>query len=147
MSKTRSYHHIVFSPKFRRKVIALDRKERLYAYITKVIQNKKSTLVKINGMEDHIHILLDLHPTVALADMVKTIKQSSSKRLSETNYLPLFEGWASEYYACSVSPSHVEAVKGYIAGQQEHHKSKDYVNEVEDFVTKMGLTLYKDELG
>ena len=96
-------------------------------------------------MRDHIHMLINLHATVSLADMVKSVKQSSSKWISETNYLPLFEGWGSEYYACSVSPSHVEAVKTYISNQEVNHGMKDYKDEVTDFVGKMGLALYKDE--
>ncbi|MCH5218660.1 MAG: IS200/IS605 family transposase [Muribaculaceae bacterium] len=146
MSKTRSYFHIVFSTKFRIKCIAHDRKERLYQYITGTVKNKKSEMIQINGVEDHIHMLINLHPTVALADLVKAVKQSSSKRLQETHYLPLFDGWTSEYFACSVSPSHVDAVKEYICSQEEHHSHKDFVSEVTDFVHKMGMEVYQDEI-
>ena len=146
MSKTICYHHIVFGTKSRGRTISREKKEKLYSFITKIIQNKKSDLIAINGMEDHIHILLNLHPSVALADMVKAIKQSSSRKITETFYLPLFEGWASEYYACSVSPSHLEAVKSYIRKQEDHHKEKEYTHEIKSFVSKMGLTLYRDEV-
>ena len=146
MSKTRNYLHIVFGTKYRKNVILLDRKERLYRYITGTVKNKNSEIIAINGVENHIHILLNLHPTVSLSEIVKSIKQSSSKRISETNYLPMFEGWANEYFACSVSPSHVEAVKNYIMNQEIHHHGRDYKEEVQDFVLKMGLTLYKDEI-
>ena len=145
MSYTRSYFHIVFSTKYRQRTIQMDRRSRLYAYMTKTIQNKKSDLIKINGMENHIHILLDLHSTVALAEMVKTIKQTATEFIKKTFVLPMFEGWASEYYACSVSPSHVPAVKQYIQNQEEHHSQKNFENEMEEFVKKMGMTLYKDE--
>lgn len=144
MSYTRSYFHIVFGTKRRIPCIAKDRKSRLYAYIINIIKNHQSELIAINGMEQHIHILLDLHPNVALATMVKTIKQFSSKWISESFILPLFEGWAPEYYACSVSPSHVEAVKSYIDNQESHHSQKTYENEVKDFVDKMGMSLYED---
>lgn len=146
MSKTRSYFHIVFSTKHRYKCLFRDRKEKLYQYITGIIKNKKSELLIINGMEDHIHILINLHPTVALSDMVKVIKQSSSKRIQETMFFPLFDGWTSEYFACSVSPSHIKGVKEYIEKQEEHHSIKEYEEEVVDFVTKMGLEVYKDEI-
>ena len=95
-------------------------------------------------MEEHVHILINLHSTVALADLVKAVKQSSSKWISEKNIFPYYEGWASEYYACSVSPAHVEAIKTYIDNQQEHHSHHNFNEERERFVTKMGLTLYKD---
>ena len=123
----------------------MDRRDRLYAYITKTVQNKKSDLIIINGMDNHIHILLNLHSTVSLAEMVKTIKQTATEFIKKTFILPMFEGWASEYYACSVSPSHVTAVKQYIENQEEHHSGKNFENEMEEFVKKMGMTIYKDE--
>ena len=146
MSKTCSYFHIVFGTKFRGKTIPADRKERLYKYIISIVKNKRSSLIKINGIENHIHILLNLHPTVALADMVRDIKSNSSKMIQATFLLPLFEGWAKEYFACSVSPSHVGAVKDYIENQESHHITKEYDKEIEDFVTKMGMSLYVDDL-
>ena len=145
MSYTRSYFHIVFGTKFRARTIFPDRKSRVYAYISNIISGKKSTKIAINGMGDHIHILLDLHPTVALADIVKSIKQSSSKWINANMILPMFEGWGSEYYASSVSPSHVDAVKEYIDNQETHHLGKDYEQEMADFVRKMGMQKYEDE--
>lgn len=124
----------------------MDRRERLYKYITETVKNKKSEMIIINGVHDHIHMLINLHPSVALADMVKGVKTSSSKMISGTNLFPLFEGWASEYYACSVSPSHVDGVKEYINNQERHHDEKEFVKELEDFVRKMGMELYKDEV-
>ena len=146
MSRTRNYLHIVFGTKCRARTIYLDRRIRLYSYIIRTVENKKSEVVAINGMEDHVHILVNLHSTVALADLVKAVKTSSSKWIRESNLFSMFEGWASEYYACSVSPSHVDGVKAYIDGQQTHHAGKDYKEEVRDFVMKMGMELYEDEL-
>lgn len=146
MSYTRSYHHIVFGTKYRNKCLLTDSKERIYSYITQIIKNTKSIKVEINGIEDHLHILIDLHPTVALAEIVRAIKQSSSKWIRDNQILPKFEGWASEYYACSVSPAHVEAIKNYINNQEEHHKHKGYEVEIREFVRKMGMVLYKDEV-
>ena len=144
MSYTRSYHHIVFGTKRRQKTILPDRKSRLHRYIAQTIINKKCDPIKIDGMEEHIHILVDIHPTVALADLVKSVKQSSSKWISEGLLFPLFEGWASQYYACSVSPSHVAVIKEYIENQKIHHSQKGYEREVKDFVEKMGMVLYQD---
>ena len=145
MSCTCNYLHIVFGTKYRKNTILIDRRERLYQYITQIIKNKKSELLKINGIGNHVHILLNLHPTIALAEMMKNIKQSSSKMITERYLFPDWEGWASEYYACSVSPSHLPPVKEYISNQEYHHGIKDFVEEMNDFVGKMGMTLYRDE--
>ena len=144
MSYTRSYFHIVFSTKKRQRTIPLDRRERINQYISGVIKNKNCEPIKVNGIEDHIHILLNLHPTVALADIVRLIKQSSSKMITQTFCCPMWEGWESEYFASSVSPSHVEKVKEYIIQQEEHHKGKDFGSEAEEFVRKMGMEMYRD---
>ncbi|MCH5225363.1 MAG: IS200/IS605 family transposase [Muribaculaceae bacterium] len=146
MSKTRNYLHIVFGTKYRQRTITLTGREKLYSYISGIIKNKKSTLISINGIEDHVHILLNLHPTIALADMVRDIKSEATKMIIETKCFPMYEGWASEYFASSVSPSHVESVKAYIDNQEEHHKSKGYEEEVKGFLQKMGMTLYTDDL-
>ena len=146
MSKTSCYFHIVFGTKFRQKTIFPDRKSRLYQYIASIIKNKKSELIIINGVENHIHILMNLHPTVALADMVRDIKSNSSKMIQQTFCLPMFEGWAKEYFASSVSPAHVDAVKTYIENQEAHHKTKEFESEIMDFAAKMGMTLYEGDL-
>ncbi|MDE6395855.1 MAG: IS200/IS605 family transposase [Muribaculaceae bacterium] len=78
MSKTRLIHHIVFATKHRKPAINKENKRKLYAYIYGIITNHKCFLLRINGIEDHIHILVDLHPTVAVANLVKEIKQYSS---------------------------------------------------------------------
>ena len=145
MSRTRNYLHIVFGTKYRENTIQMDRRSRLYGYITKIVQNKKSDLLIINGVGDHVHLLIDLHSTVSLSEMVQAVKQSSSKWIRENMVFPMFEGWSSEYYACSVSPSHIGGIRQYISGQELHHGMKDFREEVNDFVTKMGLSLYKDE--
>lgn len=144
MSYTRSYHHIVFGTHCRLRCITRDRKERLYSYIAKIIDNNKCALIAINGMEEHVHILVNVHPTVALAELVKAIKQSSSRWITRTFSLPLFEGWAKEYFACSVSPAHVEPVKSYIMSQETHHAGKDYNMEMGEFVERMGFDRYEE---
>lgn len=144
MSYTRSYHHIVFGTRFRIPCLWRDRKPRLYEYIKNVAKNKKCDIRKINGIEDHVHILVDIHPTVSLSDFVKTIKQASSRWISEVFLFPNYEGWSKEYFACSVSPSHLPAVETYIDNQETHHTSNKYEDEMATFVEKMGMVIYKD---
>jgi len=67
-------------------------REELFRYIWGIIRNKQSTLFQINGMEEHIHILCDIHPGVALADFVRDIKTFTSKWLKENNNFPDFGG-------------------------------------------------------
>ena len=96
-------YHIVFRTKGSEKTINQEYSQDLYKYIWGVIKNKKCILFRINGMEDHIHILSDLHPSIALADYIRDIKVSSSKWLKESELFPEFKGWGIKYCALTYS--------------------------------------------
>lgn len=89
---TQIYYHIVFSTKNRECVLSAKSRERLFRYIWGVIKNKKCHLYRINGGEDHLHILSDLHPTVCLADFIKDIKVSTSKWIKDNQ---VFQGFTN----------------------------------------------------
>ena len=71
---TQICYHVVFSTKDRQPVLRPDRREDLFRYIWGILKNRQSHLYRINGTEDHVHILTSLHPTVSLADLVKDVK-------------------------------------------------------------------------
>ncbi len=96
----------------------------------------------INGVPDHIHILLNLSPTVALSDLMREIKSRSSVWMKSSGMFPLFDGWEREYGAFSISTGHVDAVKRYILDQQEHHRVKSMLDEYQRLVLKAGLKFY-----
>ena len=74
MSKVTAYYHIVFCTKRREMTIPLAYKEDLYRFIWKEIKDLKCDLIRIGGIQNHVHILLNLHPTVALATLMQNIK-------------------------------------------------------------------------
>jgi REP element-mobilizing transposase RayT len=76
---TQIIYHIVFATKHRERVLNKARREDLFRYLWGIVKNHESHLFRINGIEDHVHILTSLHPTVSLADFVKAIKAGSSK--------------------------------------------------------------------
>lgn len=73
MSYRQIIYQIVFATKNREKTITNEHCDELYKYIWGVIKKRNGTLFRINGIEDHIHILSDLHPSISLADYVKEI--------------------------------------------------------------------------
>ena len=81
-------YHIVFRTKSSEMTINQNHSADLYKYIWGIIKNKKCVLFRINGMEDHIHILSDLHPSIALADYIRDIKVSSAKWMKESARTP-----------------------------------------------------------
>lgn len=99
----------------------------------------------MNGMSDHVHVLVDIHPTVALAELVKTMKQSSSHWLKENPRFPGFIGWGDGYYAVSLGVDSIEECKNYIINQEIHHTSIDMLSEMEKMAHDNGLTWYEDD--
>lgn len=145
MSKTRSLHHIVFCTKNREMVIPEEHKKKLYAYLYGILQNKKCFLHRMNGIPNHIHILVDVHPTIALADLLKELKQSSSVWLKGNPSFPYFCGWGRGYYAVSLGVDGIEDCKNYIINQEDHHITQDMRDEMEYLQRKNGLSWYEDD--
>lgn len=73
------YIQTVFAVSGRESLIKLDFKEQLYKYIAGIVRNQRRKLIAINGMPDHVHILIGLRPAMALADLVEHIKSDSSR--------------------------------------------------------------------
>ncbi len=145
MSKTKSLHHIVFATKHRKPTIAEEHKRELYAYIFGILKNKKCFLLRMNGIADHIHLLIDIHPTVAIADLVKDIKQNSNRWMRENPKFSRFESWGEGYYAVSIGIDDIESCKQYIMGQEEHHRVHNLLDEMEEMAGRNGLEWYADD--
>ena len=119
---TQILYQIVFSTKDREKTLVKEGRERLFKFIWGIIKNKQSHLYRINGIEDHIHIVTHLHPSIALADFVKAIKMSSSKMIKEENLFPDFIGWQIGYAGFTYSMDAKDNLIEYVKNQEEHHK-------------------------
>ncbi len=139
MSKVIAFYHLVINTKGRQPTIPLQHKRLLYAYIHGIITNKKCKTTRINGIDNHLHLLFELHPTVALADLVGDIKRSSTLWLRNKPEFPDFECWGKEYFACTVSFQDVEAVKKYIINQEEHHKKNNFEEEMKEWASTMNV--------
>jgi len=134
-------YHIVFRTKRSEKTIRQEHQADLYKYIWGIIKNKNCTLFRINGMEDHIHILSDLHPSVALADYIRDIKVSSAKWIKESGIFPNFKGWGIKYCAITYSFQERDVIINYIKNQQEHHKKESFQDEIKRLFKEQGIVL------
>lgn len=123
-------YHIVFRTKASEPTIDQKHAAELYKYIWGIIRNKNGVLFRINGMEDHIHILSDLHPSVALADFVRDIKVASAKWVKDSGLFPGFRGWGIKYCAITYSIKEREIIINYIKNQQEHHRHESFQDEI-----------------
>lgn len=126
---TQIIYQIVFGTKRRERTLTKDRRDDLYKYISGVLKNKKCHLYRIGGIEDHIHILMDLHPTVSLASIVKDIKLSSTEYIKENRLFSQFDGWQNGYGAFTYSIREKDILIEYVKNQEEHHKVKTFKDE------------------
>lgn len=139
MSATISLFHIVINTLGREMTIPDDTAEHLYRYITAIVKNKNCIMFRINGIGNHIHILVGLSPTVALSELVRDVKQGSSKWAKQQDYFPKFKGWGKEYGAFSCSVRDKDAIISYINNQRIHHRQKSFDQEYQSMIELSGL--------
>lgn len=133
------YYQIVFGTRYRQAVIPEEYCNDLYSYIAGLIRNKKSTPYQINGIEDHIHIFCDLHPTIALSDFIKDIKVASNLWMADTGNFPDFTGWQGGYGAFTYSIREKDMIYNYVKKQKAHHKKETFYDEYKRLLNENGI--------
>jgi putative transposase len=131
---TQILYQIVFSTKHRERTMIKKDRPQLFQYISGVLKNKNCHLYRINGVEDHLHIITDLHPSVALASLVKDIKLSTTALIKENNILPNFSGWQDGYGAFTYNIDAKHNLIEYVKNQEEHHRIKTYEEEYRELL-------------
>lgn len=142
MSYVIQLSHIIINTKERKKTLSQDCKTDLFRYIWGIIHKYNCRLYRINGVENHIHILVGVHQSVALMELVREIKRSSSLWIKESGNYPMFEGWSKEYAAFSVSWDTKDKVISYIMNQEEHHKTTSFMEELNAILRSHNLELW-----
>jgi putative transposase len=130
------YIQLVFAVKGRTSLIGVSWEEELYKYITGIITNKGQKLIAINGMPDHIHILIGMKPACCLSDLVREVKKASNVFVKEKGFIKFKFEWQEGYGAFSYSHSALDNVIAYIQNQKEHHSKKSFKEEYIDFLKK-----------
>jgi putative transposase len=131
---TQLYVHVIFAVKGRTNLISQQWKEELYKYITGIITNKSQKLMIVNGMPDHIHLLIGFKPDCSLSDLVRDIKANSSKFINEKQLVPGRFEWQTGFGAFTVGQSQIDRVINYILTQEEHHAKRTFREEYIDFL-------------
>ena len=133
------YIQLVFAVSGRQSLIEEAWEEELYKYITGIISNKGQKLLAINGMPDHIHILIGMKPSCQLSNLVMEIKKASNKYINEKKFTKYAFSWQVGYGAFSYSHSNFGNVINYIKRQKEHHKKQTFLEEYEAFLQKFEI--------
>ena len=139
----RNHVHLVFSTKERRPLIKPALRDELYSYLRRVATDYGISIDLIGGTDDHVHILLDLPPKIALSSLVCALKAKSSKWMNEEGHL---FAWQNSYGCFSVSTSHLPQVKAYLAHQEEHHRRRDFLAEFSALLRRHGIKTRAEEM-
>lgn len=130
--------HFIFSTKGREGWLRDEWATRLYDYVGGIVNAERCRLLAAGGMPDHVHLLVSVGRTIAVADLMRLVKASSSKWIHET-----FPGqpfaWQNGYGAFTVGHKQIDVVRGYIARQAEHHAGRSYQDEYRALLGEHGL--------
>ena len=136
---TQILYHVVFSTKKRVPAIAKERRADLYHYIWGINKSLKCHLYRLGGVEDHVHILTGIHPTVALADYIEKVKSGSTNWARREEVFANWPGWQDGYGAFTASADDKEALVKYINEQEEHHRGVAFAEEFKALLERAGI--------
>ena len=114
-------------------------KEALHQYVTRIITHKKQTVIRINSMPDHLHILVGITPDVAISDLVRDIKANSSKWINEKRWVVGRFEWQTGFAAFSYAHSQLDVVVRYIKNQEAHHSHQTFREEYLAFLKRFDV--------
>lgn len=133
------YIQIVFPVINRSNLIQPEWEERLYQYITGIVKQKEQKMLAINGMPDHIHILIGMRPSCCLSDLVREIKKASNQFINDNKLSKIKFYWQDGFGAFSYGHSQLDSVIAYIRNQKQHHKKRSYRDEYIEFLDKFKI--------
>ncbi|MDZ7766191.1 MAG: IS200/IS605 family transposase [Melioribacteraceae bacterium] len=131
--------HLIFAVKNRENLLKKSIRPELFKYMSGIVKNKNHKLLAINGVADHVHLLIGQSPTMALSDLVRDIKNNSSKFINQKKLVLGKFGWQTGYGAFSYSRSQRPNVIKYIENQEEHHKVKTFREEYLEILQKFDV--------
>jgi putative transposase len=135
-SYSQNHLHIVFSTKDRQKLLAPTMQPKLWSYMAGIGRNHGFLVLANGGMADHVHLLIQLPPVLALAKAISLVKANSARWMNEHG---MNFAWQEGYGAFSVSASNLATVERYTANQERHHRKMTYEKEFKGFLRKHGI--------
>jgi len=131
--------HVVFSTRDRRPIIAEPWRDRLHAMIGGIARDRRFPALMVGGVEDHVHALISLPASIALADAMRTLKATSSTWVNDTFFADRSFAWQEGYGAFGVGLSARDATIAYIRDQVGHHRHRGFQEEFREFLERHGI--------
>ena len=133
------YLQYVFAVQGRDMLITPSWRDELYKYMSGCINNHKCKVMCIGGVEDHVHILVSMHPAVSPSVLMADVKRSSSLWINERHFVRGRFAWQEGFGVFSYSKSMVSNVARYIENQEIHHKKQTFMDEYVETLKKFGV--------
>jgi REP element-mobilizing transposase RayT len=130
------YVHIVFAVKGRTNLLKKPWREDIFRYMAGIIKNKNQKPIIVNGISDHVHLLIGLKPNMRLSDLVRDVKNNTTNFINENRFINYKFSWQKGYGAFSCSHDQLNGLYHYIFCQEEHHRTKSFREEFENFLRK-----------
>lgn len=142
MSYTNLIYHIIFRTKHNSWAINQENERLLYRYIWGYIKARNCKLYQINGMPDHLHLLIGLHSTISVADFVQQLKNATHLFLEQNKPLfPDFYAWAKGYCALTYAEKDKTMIRRYIQNQKIHHQAQIFSDEMKFLLQESGIEI------
>jgi putative transposase len=141
-----NFYHTVFSTKQRAGLITPDLETRLYPFIGGIVRDLRCTLLAINGMPDHVHLLVRYRPDLSHSELLRQVKGRSSKWINEALSQFGHFAWQEGYGGFTVSKSALPQVREYITAQKQHHRRQDFKTEFLELLRRHGIEFDENEV-
>jgi putative transposase len=133
-SFTQIYIQLVICVKFKNNRLSREVREEVFNILGNILNEYGHKPIKINGVEDHVHLFFGMNPKYALSDTVRELKRRSSTFINEKNFFRQKFSWQFGYGAFSYSQSHMQRVYDYVANQEQYHERKSFEKEYKKFL-------------
>lgn len=130
------YIQVVFAVKGRQNLLQEEWRNDVFKYMSGIIKNKGQKPIIVNGVTDHVHVFVGLKPSMALADLVRDVKNNSTNFINDHSWIQGKFNWQEGYGAFSYSHSQISNVYKYILNQETHHHKQTFQEEYKDFLKK-----------
>ena len=146
MSYINVYVHFIWSTKNRSPFLTNDIRYDVFTHIRENAREKNIFVDFINGYADHVHCLVSMNDDLGIGKIVQLIKGESSHWINKNKMTPTKFQWQNEYMAVGVCFEQLEAVRKYIAQQEEHHKKMTSEEEFNKFLKRYGFDILRKDI-
>jgi REP element-mobilizing transposase RayT len=136
---TQIYIQLVFSPKNRHALLSANIRSTVFSYISGIVDKMSHKSIAVNGMADHVHILLGLEPKISISDTVRDIKRSSSLYINSNHLCRYKFEWQEGYGAFSYGRSNLDRIYQYVINQEKHHQKMSFKTEYTGLLDKFEI--------